>query len=160
FAYDPDGNQLTRTERGAPHPAVEQVWDSEDRLKQASVNGGDQQMLYDGDGARTHSITHQKLNVYVNPSLTVSDERIFNKHIYAGNLRIATKVEPQNGPRPATFFYHPDHLQSTHVVSDEDQFLTEHDEYFASGEVWVSEGSNSDQLNPRFLFNGKELDPT
>src|SRR5262249_34156025 len=104
FDYDADGNQLTRTERGAPHPAVAQVWDSEDRLKQASVNGGDQQMLYDGDGARSHSITHEKLSVYVNPSLTVSDERIFNKHIYAGNLRIATKVDPQNGPRPATFF--------------------------------------------------------
>src|SRR5262249_1082063 len=107
---------------------------------------------------RTQSLTREKLNVYVNQYLTVSDNHVNSKHIYAGSVRIATKVEPQVGPRPATFFYHTDHLQDTHVISDEDQFLTEHDEYFATGEPWVQEGNPSETLNPKYLFNGKELD--
>ena len=158
FGYDADGNQVGRTQRGDRAPTVAQVWDAEDRLKQASAPSAVQEMLYDTDGTRTHSLTREKLSVYVNPNLTITDERVHSKHIYAGDLRIATKVEPQVGPRPATFFYHSDHVQSTHVVSDEDQFLTEHDEYFASGELWVEEGRPSETLSPRYLFTGKELD--
>ena len=157
LSYDADGNQLARFD-GHDHVIRTQVWDADDRLKSVGAPGASQQMLYDAAGVRTHSLTHPKLNVYVNEYLTVSDEHTNSKHIYAGDLRIATKVEPQVGPSPETFFYHPDQLQSTHVVSDQDQFLTEHDEYFASGEVWVEDGQNSDSLNPQYLFNGKELD--
>jgi RHS repeat-associated protein len=158
FGYDLDGNQVTRTQSDSPHPDVEQQWDAENRLKVASVPSAEQDMLYDCEGRRTHSQTRSKLTLYVNQYLTVSDDRVNSKHIYAGDQRIATKVEPQVGSRPAVFFYHTDHLQSTHAVSDEDQFLTEHDEYFATGEVWVDEGRVSETLNPRYLFNGKELD--
>ncbi|HEU4730906.1 MAG TPA: SpvB/TcaC N-terminal domain-containing protein [Kofleriaceae bacterium] len=159
LAYDTDGNQLTRFD-GLGHTIREQRWDSEDRLKEVDAPSGKQVMLYDAGGVRSHSFSDPKLNVYINQYLTFSDEHIQNKHIYVGDLRIATKVEPQEGTRPQVLFYHSDQLQSTHVVSDQDQFLTEHDEYFASGEVWVEEGIPSDLTKPHYLFNGKELDPT
>ncbi|HET7505672.1 MAG TPA: SpvB/TcaC N-terminal domain-containing protein [Kofleriaceae bacterium] len=158
LAYDADGNQLTRFD-GLGHTIRQQQWDSEDRLKEVDAPSGKQVMLYDAGGVRSHSFSDPKLNVYINQYLTFSDEHIQSKHIYVGDLRIATKVEPQEGTRPQVLFYHSDQLQSTHVVSDQDQFLTEHDEYFASGEVWVEEGIPSDFTTPHFLFNGKELDP-
>jgi len=54
------------------------------------------------------------------------------------------------------YFYHSDHLGSTGYVTDESGEVYEHLEYFASGETFVEEHSNTDRIP--YLFNGKELD--
>jgi RHS repeat-associated protein len=54
------------------------------------------------------------------------------------------------------YFYHPDHLGSTSYVTDDAGEVYEHMEYFAFGETFVQEHSNTDRI--RYLFNGKELD--
>lgn len=54
------------------------------------------------------------------------------------------------------YFYHPDHLGSTSYVTDDAGEVYEHMEYFAFGETFVQEHSNTDRIP--YLFNGKELD--
>jgi len=54
------------------------------------------------------------------------------------------------------YFYHPDHLGSTSYVTDATGEVYEHVEYFASGETFVEEHSNTERTP--YLFNGKELD--
>lgn len=54
------------------------------------------------------------------------------------------------------YFYHPDHLGSTSYVTDATGEVYQHLEYFAFGETFVEEHSNTDRTP--YLFNGKELD--
>jgi RHS repeat-associated protein len=54
------------------------------------------------------------------------------------------------------YFYHPDHLGNTSYVTDASGEVYEHLEYFAFGETFVEEHSNTDNIP--YLYNGKELD--
>jgi RHS repeat-associated protein len=54
------------------------------------------------------------------------------------------------------YFYHPDHLGSTSYVTDASGEVYQHLEYFAFGETFVEEHSNTNRIP--YLFNGKELD--
>jgi RHS repeat-associated protein len=54
------------------------------------------------------------------------------------------------------YFYHTDHLGSTSYVTDDAGEVYEHMEYFAYGEIFVQEHSNTNRTP--YLFNGKELD--
>ena len=55
-----------------------------------------------------------------------------------------------------SYFYHPDHLGSTSYVTDASGEVYQHLEYFAFGETFVEEHSNTNKTP--YLFNGKELD--
>jgi len=54
------------------------------------------------------------------------------------------------------YYFHPDHLGSTSYLTDATGEVYQHIEYFAFGQTFIEEHSNSD-LNP-YLYNGKELD--
>jgi RHS repeat-associated protein len=54
------------------------------------------------------------------------------------------------------FFYHPDHVGSTSYITDANGEVYQHLEYFAFGETFVEEHSNT--WRTPYLFNGKELD--
>jgi RHS repeat-associated protein len=68
---------------------------------------------------------------------------------------------PEATIRPATYYYHPDHLGSTSWVTDQNGRVHEHVEYFPYGQVWRDARADADAQEPRaqrFLFTGKELD--
>ena len=54
------------------------------------------------------------------------------------------------------FFYHPDHLGSTSMVTDAEGNITQHVAYIPYGEVFVEERNGV--WNTPYLFNAKELD--
>jgi RHS repeat-associated protein len=54
------------------------------------------------------------------------------------------------------YFFHADHLGSSHYITDTQGQLFEHLEYFPFGETWVEESTNT-QRTP-YLFTGMELD--
>ena len=54
------------------------------------------------------------------------------------------------------FYYHPDHLGSSSYITDANGEVSQHVEYFAFGETFLEEHSNTDSTP--YLFNGKELD--
>ena len=57
---------------------------------------------------------------------------------------------------PALYFYHPDHLGSTAMVTNLDGHITQNVVYIPFGEVFVEE-RNGSWASP-YLFNAKELD--
>jgi RHS repeat-associated protein len=61
-----------------------------------------------------------------------------------------------NNKEAFIFYYHPDHLGSSSYISDANGEVTQHLEYFAFGETFLEEHSNT-ETTP-YLFNGKELD--
>jgi RHS repeat-associated protein len=78
--------------------------------------------------------------------------------------QLNTKVKGgSEGSEPSTstaesfqYYYHPDHLGSTSYITDASGEVYQHLEYFAFGETFVEEHSNTNRTP--YLFNGKELD--
>ena len=75
-----------------------------------------------------------------------------------GDLQLFTDLGPQSvtDTAPALYFYHPDHLGSTAMVTDFDGHITQNVVYIPYGEVFVEE-RNGNWASP-YLFNAKELD--
>lgn len=229
------------------------LWDEDNRMLAANVNGFVSNYFYDAAGERTVKISAPDLAVFVNgaealkndsalvkfvgyvsPYLVVSNGGRYTKHIYAGTQRIASKVgdieafgadprrveyaganlkevdfgskyEQQTKAllarydslgvehRPNTlndyvggqsfccgekelvsnnqtgdntfetpdyeqliFFYHPDHLGSTSLVTDNSGNVVQSVAYIPYGEVFIEERNGT--WNTPYLFNGKELD--
>jgi len=137
-------------------------------------NGKFEEGSFPGQGLEHRSDRANEVaqNVYKNPNLKylLSDP---NSPYYQGGDG-STTVDPnapvQNadgtlnndqivviGPTSErVYYYHPDHLGSTAVVTNEDGTLHEQVEYFPFGETWVQNGGN-DKVTP-YLFTSKELD--
>jgi len=265
YTYDADGNQTGWTDDQTGQ-RQKMVWDEEDRLRSASVNGQLNSYVYDASGERVlkgkgdgqtvfvnGNITSSSggvgnFTVYVNPYLVVKSGE-YSNHYFVESQRIATRLvhgwdqqvtapdagsniawpkkEQQieqgigrdqqklqgsdsatavitgndarassgagstgqvsggtpwananpsnngnhyayghykNGGASGTgtpgsdflYFYHPDHLGSTSYVTDANGEVYQHIEYFAFGETFVEEHSNTERTP--YLFNGKELD--
>ena len=54
------------------------------------------------------------------------------------------------------YFYHPDHLGSSSLITNADGIVTQHVEYVPFGEVFIEERNST--WNTPYLFNSKELD--
>jgi RHS repeat-associated protein len=73
-----------------------------------------------------------------------------------GQLNTKTQGGGKNDTESFQYFYHPDHLGSTSYITDASGEVYQHLEYFAFGETFVEEHSNTDRTP--YLYNGKELD--
>src|SRR6185312_8940511 len=119
-AHDLDGNQSGWTFGNGTSRV--QVWDEEDRLRSVTDQGhvvG--QYLYNAAGVRTHSFVNGDETIYPNQYLSIKNGSFFTEHIYAGDTRIASKVNADSLSNPDPIWYHPDHLHSTEFVSASDQ---------------------------------------
>ncbi|MFI6024521.1 DUF5615 family PIN-like protein [Amycolatopsis magusensis] len=170
--YDANGNLVQRSE-GKEHR--QQVWDDENRL--ACTHDGKSPAIpqvadscapgasptarfaYDDQGERVlKDGGHESVNVYPNAGFSqrIGDHSTTSfKHIFAGGARLVTKVGRSSGEENQRFFHHPDHLGSTGVATDEDGAISDHHEYFPSGESWVNQRSSG---AVPYQFGGKELD--
>jgi RHS repeat-associated protein len=95
--------------------------------------------------------------IYVNRWFSVRNSSIVSKHVFADDVRLATIVS--SSPNPSAekvYFFQPDHLGSTHFVTDNLGKAWQHLEYFPGGEVWADERSQTE--GTPFLFSGNELD--
>lgn len=149
------------------------VWDDDNRLVQLTdTNGVAQYNLYDATGVRvrrkTVSAGTMRTTIFASPYFDLEGEQPAGeggiKHIFAGNVRIATVLghfESGSDPAPlatpgAAYFVHGDHLGSTSVVTDEDGSVHQSLEYFADGETWIDRAPTT-PVNG-YLFNGKPFD--
>jgi RHS repeat-associated protein len=165
FNYDADGNQLgwDNDDNGTRRTIV---WDEENRIQSLFDNGHEKTYKYDDNGQRIIKRGPQGETVYVNQWFTIRNREVGTKHVFLGTTRAVSKLMKQdkpganpNGNTPIEkdlFFFHPDHLGSSNYITDTNGKLFEHLEYFAFGETWVEEATNT-QRTP-FLFTGKELD--
>jgi RHS repeat-associated protein len=77
------------------------------------------------------------------------------KHIFIGSERILTK-KARVAPDRQHWYYHPDHLGSTSMVTNENSQLVDALHYFPFGEVWLEERPAS--LPADYFFTAKEFD--
>ena len=88
------------------------------------------------------------------------DDYVNNKSFCCdgGDFQLAESLGAQSATdtAPALYFYHPDHLGSTAMVTDLDGHITQNVVYIPYGEVFVEERNGN--WNTPYLFNAKELD--
>jgi RHS repeat-associated protein len=76
--------------------------------------------------------------------------------IYKGLTRTGGLISSIPDTTASSYFYHPDHLGSSSLITDGTGALTQHIQYVPFGEVFVEERTNS--WSTPYKFNGKELD--
>src|SRR6185312_4976457 len=152
FHYDLNGNQTGWESDGGTRRTI--AWDEENRPLSVTDNQATPtRFLYDAEGVRTNKLGGHGETLYITRWFSLRNGGTVSKHVFADDLRVATKVTTT---AEFLFFYQPDHLGSAQFITDEQGTAYAHLEYFPSGEIWVDE--HSDTLNLPFLFSGKEID--
>jgi RHS repeat-associated protein len=159
----------TRLEQGwdhqvtAPDAGDSISWTKKEKLMLQGMNR-DQQALQGSDSAGTVKVTGANARAAADssngsqgssatPGNNANPNNNGNHYAYGHD-----KNNGGSGPGAADFlyFYHSDHLGNTSYVTDGSGEVYQHVEYFAFGETFVDEHSNTDAIP--YLFNGKELD--
>jgi|GEM_PF-2338393 len=147
---------------------TEYTWDDENRLKETTINGTVVQYQYNAGGDRTSKLAQGKTEVLYVDRLYQLQIGVYKdcitKHIFVGETRIVSKITYEDLVNNAeveknnTYFYHPDHLGSSNIITDNNGYEYEHLEYTPYGETWFEE-SQEPMLNKiAYKFTGKELD--
>jgi|GEM_PF-1972634 len=147
---------------------TEYTWDDENRLKQTDINGMIVQYQYNAGGDRTSKLAEGKTEVLYVDRLYQLQIGVYKdcitRHIFVGETRIVSKITYEDlvnnaeVERNNTYFYHPDHLGSSNIITDNNGYEYEHLEYTPYGETWFEE-SQEPMLNKiAYKFTGKELD--
>ena len=171
FAYDANGNQISREQQ--PGPKRQLIWDEENRLACSHENTQSQTLpqtpascdnaggtpnraryRYDDQGNRIVKDAAQ-FHFYPNQNFSTDGNHAF-KHVYIGQSKLLTKMVEPNRLEDRQFYSHADQLGSTAFVTSTEGGLAEHLQYLPGGETWVSE--HPSQPVPQ-QFSGKELDP-
>lgn len=174
--YDANGNLVDTVNTLPPAPGKRRqlVWDEENRLACNQDHNRNSTLAqdpssctnprqpatvryhYDADGTRVVKNAGPQ-HIYPNQYFSERNGTGF-KHVFAGETRLATKtVKPDSTYENHIFYFHADHLGSSGYVTDEHARLTEHIEYFASGETWVKEHPGQPTPVP-YGYGAKELD--
>jgi RHS repeat-associated protein len=163
YTYDANGNNTGNSFQGTTRA---QIWDEENRLKEVDRSGG---MLakfrYNPSGERIKKQTAAGDAWYVNQFFVLLPNNLPTKHIYAGQTRIASKTDAIYMQTPVLNYFHTDNLGSTSYTSVPNQDLTQHERYFAFGELWRPGAEQEecdlgrpDNLRREWTFTGKEWD--
>ncbi|MES0491896.1 MAG: RHS repeat-associated core domain-containing protein, partial [Leptospirales bacterium] len=92
YTFDENGNQINR-ENGQTGELRDMTWSSENRLQ--AVNDQKNRITkftYDAGGERVRKQGPNGETLYINQFYTVTDDYVGSSHIYAGSIRIATRV--------------------------------------------------------------------
>ncbi|MBN1500306.1 MAG: hypothetical protein JW982_09125 [Spirochaetes bacterium] len=157
YSYDANGNMIHS--ENAKEPAYRDLyWDEENRLTKVEDFGNVTTFEYDPSGERTIKKSVSGEVAYVSPNYTVRNGKVRGIHIFAGNNRLVSKLEIAGDDKQETgiYYYHPDHLGSSSVVTDRNGKFYEHMEYFPYGETWINDRSTNENLP--YKFTGAEKD--
>jgi RHS repeat-associated protein len=163
---DANGNEITKQDTKTSD-VNQYLFDEENRL--SCTNKGSQMpspscigsnvidFIYDHAGVRKIKSAATP-TIYPNQYFTDFGGGSGNqfKHIFIGSERILTK-KARIAPDREHWYYHPDHLGSTAMVTNEKSQLVDALHYFPFGEVWLEERPSS--LPMDYFFTAKEFDP-
>nr|MDA3940342.1 RHS repeat-associated core domain-containing protein [Spirochaetia bacterium] len=141
------------------------VWDEENRLK-TTIDSQTVEYRYDSTGERTNKMSETGSETLYFNSMWLATEDSYDfrnsKNIYLGETRIATRLNMESDPSTGyeavnTYYYHPDHLGSSNIVTTPDGEVFEHIEYAPFGEIWIEKSDDLFDMIP-YKFTAKELD--
>jgi len=112
--------------------------------------------FYDSNGQRFKKNESGTVTYYVGnhyETVVYSDGSSVNTSYYFANgERAAKRVVNSSNPSGSVYYYHPDHLGSTNVISNSSGGLVETTKYFPFGEIRAGGTEN------KYLFNSKEYE--
>ena len=154
YAYDANGN-LTgiKDSKGKFIRAI--TWDAAGRMRTVSDGPQVTNYTYDDSGQRAIERGPAGETATVNPWVTVRNGSIW-KDVWAANDRIGTKRDDGSIQEVKQYFLHKDLQGSTNIVTDITGTTLQHNEYFATGEVWVNE--NSTVFSTPYQYGGGYVD--
>jgi RHS repeat-associated protein len=139
YRYDADGNLLGIVD--AKGKFIRQLtWDATDQMRVISDSSGATTYAYDDNGERRIERGPSGETTFINPWVTVLNGNVMYKHVWAGNDRVATQKALPTGEE-TRYFLHKDLQGSTNMVTDSLGNTFQHNEYFPTGETWISENS-------------------
>ncbi|MGC1119963.1 MAG: RHS repeat-associated core domain-containing protein, partial [Candidatus Methanofastidiosia archaeon] len=153
FTYDDNGNRTSKTKE---EDIWEYMYDYANRLTRVEENDtviGE--YIYDGNGRRIQVTENSETTTYIYAGIAVLYEENSSgsaAYIYGPTGKIAKRTTINQ--ETDTFYYHPDHMGSMRLVTDEDKNIVAAVTYHPFGETSTEEGSED------YLFNGKEQDST
>lgn len=147
YAYDNNGN-LASTTNGLAN-----TWDYHNRLQQSSEGGVVVDYEYDHAGQRVLKDNSTTTTIYPS-SLYEMSGTTTTKHIYAGDMLIATIEE--DTPAPKIYYNHLDHLNSTNIVTGEDGYVNQLLAYYPFGDTRID--NQYDVINQSNRFTGHDYD--
>jgi RHS repeat-associated protein len=159
LSYDASGNQTGWVYHHSQTREVD--FNEEDRISEVRERGQKlTDVFYDGSGARGVHVSYygNHETAYLGQNLTIRNAVYPTKHIYAGDMLIASKLDPEWFPHPPTLYFHQDHLGSAQYATNDLQELAQHDEFLPTGEVWQAQTEGRYANRRLTSFTGKELD--
>jgi RHS repeat-associated protein len=149
YTYDCNGNLLADGQRTL-------TWDADNRPVSITLTGvGTTTLAYSGDGARVKKVGTTRAIRYAGAFEDHLTELAQVKHIFAGPLRVATRVT-SGGPNAGAYFVHGDHLGSLNVLTNSQGAEVQRLTYRPWGETQSNTGTvDFDQRR----FTGQEQDP-
>lgn len=120
---------------------------------------------YDGDGGRVRKSTvsgqQSRETIYIGSLYEKDSDGGIRKHIFAGANRVCTLTKVDGFMTPFPYYYHPDHLGSSNVITDSSGNQVQYSEYTPYGSLAKNELANPQAGSPvNHYFTGKELDST
>ena len=171
FSYDMNGN-MTDVHNSMTGFGRKLSRDDENRLTATDNSlyetSSDNYTTYRYDSSGNRVVKNGKFGevVYVNSCFTVRNDSVVGKHVFAGKIRIASKMhmtDAKDGEHleidKGVYYYHGDHLGSSSVITNQVGQFHEHIEYFPYGETWITEKVSENVERLRYKFSGKEEDP-
>ncbi|MEK9149776.1 MAG: hypothetical protein AAB267_07000, partial [Candidatus Desantisbacteria bacterium] len=117
YQYDANGNMISGKNKTLEY-------DAENRLIQVNELGIITTFVYDGDGGRVKQSSPSGSTIYIGSLFEKDSDEKTRKHIFAGANRVVTVDSTGN-----KYFYHPDHLGSSNIITDVSGNLVQYCEY-------------------------------
>lgn len=158
YTYDANGNQTgNTTDANGQRQTI--TWNGANQIQSLSNNGQETDYVYDSSGNRVIKRGALGETVYVNQYFTIRNGEIGTKQVIVGGTLVAEQMVDHDPTvfEAKQYFFHDDQIGSSNYVTDASGNVFEHNEYFPTGETWVQEASDTNNIP--FGFTGSEFDP-
>jgi len=137
--YDANGN-LTGWPKAKNTKERTLAWDTADNMR-SITDGGTTRYEYDVDGDLAIERAGGSVRAFVNDWYAVLNGGKAFKYVWANESRLAAKRVANDPSTDETVqrYLHEDLQGSVNVITDDRALVTQHSEYFPTGEVWVRE---------------------
>ena len=150
YTYDVNGNMVSA-------PGRLMTYDVENRMVKLEEPTATTFFTYDADGSRIKKTTGSNSTTYINSLFEKDSDGTVRKHVYAGSNRVATiTTNTASQVQAGIHYYHPDHLGSSNVITDDTGALVQYCDYTPYGAVARDVGPYA----TAYKYTGKELDST
>ncbi len=145
YSYDANGNMTSGAGRTL-------TWNLENKPLTVTVAGQTTTFVYDGANERVKKIAGSTTTRYIS-TLYECDNASCSRMVFAGGQRFATI-----GGSGAVYYYHPDHLGSSSVITDGTGAKAQALTYFPFGVTSTNSSPVTPVVDVPYKYTGQELD--